>query len=258
MIKTVIIGEGVTRIERNAFSFSRINNVYVTVPKGKTLKVTIDGAKKSEVIKPNYNGMANISDWLLVDYVGKYGWMSSRALTLEIVDPSTVVDEPSTQKSKGQAKSTMTVNFENNKENGATGSGDVSGGKTKVTVGAGHLAGSETRRNAYADSRAAFAEEQENDEIEIVSGQEYELLHDGYIVLNFYTPDAAITVNSVIIRRPGDANNDGYVDAADLVEMINAKAGKASERFNLTNADIDRNGEITQDDIDFVVKLIME
>ena len=107
-------------------------------------------------------------------------------------------------------------------------------------------------------SRAATAEEQENDEIEIVSGQEYELLHDGYIVLNFYTPDAPITVKSIIIRRPGDANNDDYVDAADLVEMINAKNGKASERFNLTNADIDRDGTITQADIDAVVEMIMD
>ena len=40
--------------------------------------------------------------------------------------------------------------------------------------------------------------------------------------------------------------------------MINAKNGHASERFNLANADIDRDGEITQDDIDAVVKLIME
>ena len=108
-------------------------------------------------------------------------------------------------------------------------------------------------------TRAATAEEEEKDnEIEIVSGQEYELLHDGYIVLNFYTPDAAITVNSVIFRRPGDANNDGFLDAVDLVEMINAKNGKASERFNLTNADIDRDGEITQDDIDAVVEMIMD
>ena len=77
-------------------------------------------------------------------------------------------------------------------------------------------------------------------------------------MLNFYTPDAAITVNSIIFRRPGDANGDDYVDAADLVEMINYKNGKASERFNLTNADIDRDGEITQDDIDAVVEMIMD
>ena len=106
-------------------------------------------------------------------------------------------------------------------------------------------------------TRGATAE-QEDDEIEIVSGQEYKILHDGYIILNFYTPDGSITVNSIIIRRPGDANNDGYLNAADLVEMINAKNGHASERFNLTNADIDRDGTITQTDIDAVVKLIME
>ena len=56
---------------------------------------------------------------------------------------------------------------------------------------------------------------------------------------------------------PGDANNDGYLDAADLVEMINAMNGHASERFNLTNADIDRDGTITQEDIEAVVKLIL-
>lgn len=58
--------------------------------------------------------------------------------------------------------------------------------------------------------------------------------------------------------NPGDANGDDKVNAADIVEMINAKNGKASEHFNLTNADINHDGYITQDDIDAVVKLIME
>ena len=58
--------------------------------------------------------------------------------------------------------------------------------------------------------------------------------------------------------NPGDANGDDKVNAADIVEMINAKNGKASEHFNLTNADINHDGYITQDDIDAVVKLILE
>ena len=118
----------------------------------------------------------------------------------------------------------------------------------------------DNRRNEWTaknGSRGATAEE-ENGKTEIVSGQEYRILSDGYIVLNIYTAGGPITITDIIIRRPGDANNDGFLDAVDLVEMINAKNGKASEHFNLTNADIDRDGEITQDDIDFVVEMIMK
>ena len=165
--------------------------------------------------------------------------------------------EPSTREKNDRAATTMIVNYETKKVTVGAGSGAAYGVKSKVAVGAGYLVDPEKQRNAFADSRAASAEEGD-DEIEIVSGKEYELLHDGYIVLNFYTPDADITVKSIVFRRPGDANNDGYLDAVDLVEMINAKNGKASEHFNLTNADIDRDGTITQEDIDEVVDAIME
>ena len=145
---------------------------------------------------------------------------------------------------------------------GADVSGSVYGGKSEkgeVNTNTADITGGKVNHIVGGGSRAASAEEEEeNDEIEIVSGREYEILHDGFIVLNFYTPDADITVNSIVFRRPGDANNDGFVDAADLVEMINAKNGKASERFNLTNADIDRDGDITQEDIDAVVNMIMK
>ena len=167
--------------------------------------------------------------------------------------------KPFTRDQKDRAATTMTVNYETKEVTGGAGSGAVYGGKSnKVTVDNDlvNFTGGTVNKIIGGGSRAATAEE-ENDEIEIVSGQEYKLLHDGYIVLNFYTPSGPITVKSIIIRRPGDANNDGYVDAADLVEMINAKANKPSERFNLTNADIDRDGTITQNDIDAVVKIIM-
>ena len=55
----------------------------------------------------------------------------------------------------------------------------------------------------------------------------------------------------------GDANNDGVINAADIVEMVNAKNGKQSDRFNLKNADLDGNGNITDTDINEVVKMIM-
>ena len=56
----------------------------------------------------------------------------------------------------------------------------------------------------------------------------------------------------------GDANDDDKVNAADLVEMVNAKDNKASTRFVLKNADIDGSGNITKSDIDAVEKIIMQ
>ena len=56
----------------------------------------------------------------------------------------------------------------------------------------------------------------------------------------------------------GDANDDLKVNAADLVEMVNAKNDKASTRFVLKNADIDGDKKITQSDIDAVVKIILK
>jgi hypothetical protein len=161
---------------------------------------------------------------------------------------------------ENKAATTVTINYQTKKEtDGGVVTGDVYGVNSKVTVANNSVAmiGGTVDKIIGGGTRGATAE-QEDDEIEIVSGKEYKILRDGFIVLNFYTPDASITINSIIIRRPGDANNDGYVNAVDLVEMINAKNGHASERFNLANADIDRDGQITQDDIDAVVKLIME
>ena len=56
----------------------------------------------------------------------------------------------------------------------------------------------------------------------------------------------------------GDANDDVRVNTADLVEMVNAKNDKASDKFVLKNADIDGSGNITQEDIDAVVKIILK
>ena len=56
----------------------------------------------------------------------------------------------------------------------------------------------------------------------------------------------------------GGANDDLKVNAADLVEMVNAKNDKASTRFVLKNADIDGDKKITQSDIDAVVKIILK
>ena len=58
-------------------------------------------------------------------------------------------------------------------------------------------------------------------------------------------------------KLKGDANGDKKVDAADIVEMVNAKNGHQSNRFRLTNAELDGKDGITDADIEAVVKIIM-
>ena len=59
------------------------------------------------------------------------------------------------------------------------------------------------------------------------------------------------------IRPMGDANADKVVDAVDIVEMVNAKKGQPSAKFNMKFADFDGNGQITDEDIYEVLKIIM-
>ena len=66
------------------------------------------------------------------------------------------------------------------------------------------------------------------------------------------------TTATFSIIYKGDANGDKKVDAADLVEMVNAKNGKASNRFILKNADTDGDGRITQTDLTAVENLILK
>ncbi len=58
-------------------------------------------------------------------------------------------------------------------------------------------------------------------------------------------------------KLEGDANGDDKVDAADIVEMVNAKNGHQSNRFKLSNAELDGKDGITDADIEAVVKIIM-
>jgi uncharacterized repeat protein (TIGR02543 family) len=263
----VTLPSSVTSICQYAFENERSqpypgNHVYITVPDGKKLKVTIEGVTDPVEITST-NGKADIINCLFDDSSKR---IASRALTLEIVEASTGDEVPSTQEKNDRAATTMIVNYKITKNE----TGEDGRSKSTITIEHGphfnhhfdFLSPEPNVPNVDIEipylTRGATAEQEEDDEIEIVSGREYEILHDGFIVLNFYTAGGSITVNSIIIRSPGDANNDGYVNAADIVEMINAKDDKASKRFNLTNADIDRDGTITQRDIDFVVKYIME
>ena len=57
---------------------------------------------------------------------------------------------------------------------------------------------------------------------------------------------------------PGDANDDGKVNVADIVEINNAKAGNPSASFNMINADVDSNGTLTEADITAIGNIIMQ
>lgn len=100
----------------------------------------------------------------------------------------------------------------------------------------------------------------DDEELVIDPDVEYEILEDCdlFFTLEFDDDAEELEIEEVIVRQPGDANGDDKVDAADLVEMVNAKDGHPSENYNQLNADIDDDEDITQDDIDVVVDLIME
>ena len=63
-----------------------------------------------------------------------------------------------------------------------------------------------------------------------------------------------LTIVQVLL---GDANGDGVVNVADIVEAVNAKAGHPSVSFNMYNADLDGSGTITEADIKAIMNIIM-
>ena len=56
---------------------------------------------------------------------------------------------------------------------------------------------------------------------------------------------------------PGDANNDGTVNAADIVEVVNYIMGNPSEKFYEAFADANGDGVVNAADIVAIVNIIM-
>lgn len=67
-----------------------------------------------------------------------------------------------------------------------------------------------------------------------------------------------LTITADDTPLPGDANDNGVVDAADIVELVNAKAGHPSASFNLKNADANADGSFTEADITATADIIMK
>lgn len=60
-----------------------------------------------------------------------------------------------------------------------------------------------------------------------------------------------------LLAGSGDANGDGKVDVADIVEIINYINGNQSDRFNATEADISGNGKVDANDVKILKEVIM-
>ena len=56
---------------------------------------------------------------------------------------------------------------------------------------------------------------------------------------------------------PGDANNDGTVNAADIVEVVNYIMGTPSDNYNEGGADANGDGVVNAADIVAIVNMIM-
>ena len=63
--------------------------------------------------------------------------------------------------------------------------------------------------------------------------------------------------NNIRELIPGDANVDGVVNVADVVEVVNAVNGKPSDRFLPYNADQTGNG-VDANDVKAIVDIIMQ
>ena len=59
-------------------------------------------------------------------------------------------------------------------------------------------------------------------------------------------------------RKAGDANGDDYINASDIVEVVNAIMGTPSEKFIPEAADVNGDGYLNAADIVEIVNIIMK
>ena len=55
----------------------------------------------------------------------------------------------------------------------------------------------------------------------------------------------------------GDANGDGNINVADVVETINYIGGSPSARFHFTAADVNKDGYVNNADVELTVNNLM-
>ena len=55
----------------------------------------------------------------------------------------------------------------------------------------------------------------------------------------------------------GDANSDGYINVADIVEIVNYQEGKPSASFYIKAADANQDGAVNSADVEYIANMIM-
>ena len=88
----------------------------------------------------------------------------------------------------------------------------------------------------------------------------YDIIVSGAAAQNYSMSyvKGTLTITADDTPLPGDANDNGAVDAADIVELVNAMAGHPSATFNLNNADANADGSFTEADITATANIIMK
>lgn len=90
----------------------------------------------------------------------------------------------------------------------------------------------------------------------VFSQWEDALLGSGHVYLSETVADESVKTLT-LCGYLGDANNDGKINVADIVEIVNYTQEKSSETFNEKAADITRDGNVNEDDIKALVSIII-
>ena len=67
-----------------------------------------------------------------------------------------------------------------------------------------------------------------------------------------------VSGHNIVEDLIGDANNDGKVNVADIVAIVNHLNGETPANFNLKQADADNNNEVNMADVEAVARIIMK
>ena len=81
---------------------------------------------------------------------------------------------------------------------------------------------------------------------------------DNKYTINMVTSNTVVSVEFEKKTISGDSNNDGVIDMADIVSMINYIMGKPSADFNKVLADLNNDGEIDIFDVIKLINLVLE
>jgi hypothetical protein len=83
-------------------------------------------------------------------------------------------------------------------------------------------------------------------------------------VLKTFNQETPLGINTIIsieaeepVYAPGDANGDGTINAADIVEVVNYIMGNPTASFIFSAADINNDGSVNAADIVLIVNAIM-